>query len=354
MELRVASHPELLDGAPLERVEAGSRVLETAEHGEWQRQDRVIRPDVLRPIGRLEIHDDPAVPLATDRSQAPAKLDRSLGERGRDGARQPVVSPGDPVSLVGHAGERQVSARRLLAEEIDEIQRRLVGRRRAVLQRVRRVEEATEPRRRASGNARVDPLPDAHAVERHARGRPGLVGGLLARGVEVPPQERIHGLELPVGVGHRIEGAQHVEGVLRAGRLGRVKVDGPKAEPPREAEHRLVVRVDELTTPLLPGSSSSPPRSVDAAAVFGLVDGRGNAAILEGRGGGQAGAIPLRRWRSWPGAFSAAPSSPGAPARRPAERRRARPTPSPRRPRRGGPRDIRRATRARRRPRARG
>ena len=264
----------------------------------------------------------------------------------------PSFPPGDPVSLVGHAGERQAPARRLLAEEIDEIQRRLVGRRRAVLERVRRVEEAAEPRRRAPGNARLDPLPDAHAVERHARRRPGLVGGLLARRVEVPPQERIHGLELPVGVGDRIGGAQHVEGVLRAGRLGRVKVEGPKAEAPREPEHRLVVGVDELPAPL--ADLAIPPVvrrvRVDPATDLagGLVHGGGNAGILKRQGAQSGRPSPPRRWRPWPAAFSAAPSSPeAAPARRRAERRRARATPPPRRPRRRkARREIRRAARA--------
>jgi hypothetical protein len=88
----------------------------------------------------------------------------------------------------------------LLPEEIHEVQRRLIRRRCPVLERVGHVEESAEPRRRATGDARVDPIADAHAVQRHARRCIGPVRGLLTGRVEVTPKQRVHLLELPIGV----------------------------------------------------------------------------------------------------------------------------------------------------------
>src|SRR6185295_19635396 len=67
VELRVASHPELLDRAPLQRVEGGPRVVEATEDGKRQRQDRVVYADALRPVGGLEIQGDTAIALAPER-----------------------------------------------------------------------------------------------------------------------------------------------------------------------------------------------------------------------------------------------------------------------------------------------
>ena len=79
----------------------------------------------------------------------------------------------------------------------------------------------------------------------------GFRGGtFFDGGGEVPTQQRIHELELPVRVGDGIERVQHVKRVFRGGRQGGVEVEGPEAEPPREPEHRLVVRIDQLPAPL--------------------------------------------------------------------------------------------------------
>ena len=292
VELRVAPHAELLDGTPLERVEARPGVVEAAENGERQRQDHMIGPDALRPVGRFEVQGNPAIGLAPERAEPRVKPHRVLRKSCRDGPRQPVVAARDSEALVGHAGQGQPPSGRLLPEEVHEVERRLVGRRGAVLERVGDVEEPAEPRRRATRDARLDPLPDAHAVERHPRRRPGLVGRLLTRRGEISPEERIHRLELTIGVGDRVGSAQHVEGVLRAGRLGGVEIQGPETEASGEPQDRLMIGVDELPAPL--ADLAVPPVArrvrVDPAADLarGLVHGGGDAGIVKGQRSAEA------------------------------------------------------------------
>ena len=162
----------------------------------------------------------------------------------------------------------------------------------AVLERVRDVEEPAEPGRRAARHARVDPLPDAHAVESHARRGLGLVGRLVAGRVEVPLEQRVDGLELPVRVGDRVEGAEDVIGVLRPRRLAGVEVDRLETEAPGQAEDGLMVGVDELAAPL--AHLAVPPIAgsvrVDPAADLpgGLVHGDGDARVVQGEGGGES------------------------------------------------------------------
>src|SRR6201999_112512 len=92
----------------------------------------------------------------------------------RDRDRQLLVAAADVIALVGHAEDAEALLR-LVAEQVDEVQRRLdpgVG---AVLDRVRDIEARTERRAVAAGDARLDPVVDARVIELLTVGGRGVV-----------------------------------------------------------------------------------------------------------------------------------------------------------------------------------
>src|SRR4029453_17477442 len=88
------------------------------------------------------------------------------------------------------------------------------------------------------------------------------MGRLLPRGVEIPAEERVDFLELAVGLGDGVAGAEHLVRVLGARCLGAVKVDRPETEAFREPEHGLMIGVDQLPAPLADLSVSPVSRRV--------------------------------------------------------------------------------------------
>ena len=89
-----------------------------------------------------EAQRDRAVDVRLDRGHPPAQA--HIRERGRDRLRELLVAAGDVVALVGGAEDREVAGTRLVAEQVDEVQRGLDRRLGAVLLVVRHVEEHPE------------------------------------------------------------------------------------------------------------------------------------------------------------------------------------------------------------------
>src|SRR5207245_6700841 len=92
----------------------------------------------------------------------------AFGQRSCDRLGQVLVPTGDVVALVGDAVDSEALRAGLVGEQVDDVERRLVGRVRAVLLVVGDVEQPAERGAVASGYARLDPVVGAHVVERVA------------------------------------------------------------------------------------------------------------------------------------------------------------------------------------------
>ena len=196
------------------------------------------------------------------------------------------------VPLVRRSEDLEVARVGGEAEQVNQVQRALLGRDVAVLDVVGDVEEAAHRAGVATGHTALDPVIDAHVVEVRA----GLRGAAVERGVaggidvllDVVPDRVEVGLRLRV----RVVVAEEVVGVCGVQGLGAQEIDPREVEPARQAEDRLVATVDQLAT-VLAGLAVEPGRGVGVHpatdATRGLVDGRGDARVLQREGRVQAG-----------------------------------------------------------------
>ena len=171
------------------------------------------------------------------------------------------------------------------AEQVDQVQRRLLRHRAAVLVEQDGHAQAAEVAAEAAGNVPLDPLRGGRVVPAPGPGRvraeQGRPGSLDERGVvEQPPAPVV-----PLAVQRRLrpEPAVEAEAVIRRPGVRRIGVDvvQGEAEPGGEAPHRGVLTRDELAVLLgVLAVGEEPAEGVDAAAGPGrvvLVDLAGHA-----------------------------------------------------------------------------
>ena len=266
-------------------------VSSVAQHAEAHAQHGVIGRHGLLPVRGVEPERDRAVGVRLHRAQPPAhaycRSALRLHDRVAHRDREQGVAADDVESLVGLAVERERSAG--VAEQVDEVERGLLGRLGSVLDVVGDVEQLAERRRVAARHAGLDPLVDAHVVEGDPLGRRDLVGRRIARHGQVAVQRRPDRLEVAIGLVGGVVVAEEAVRVGRAVRLGAEQVDGRQVEPPGEREDRLVPRVDQLAAQL--GSLAVGPVAgkVDEVGVhaaadprrMGFVDRGADSAVLQ-------------------------------------------------------------------------
>ena len=201
-----------------------------------------------------------------------------------------IVASPNVEALVGLAEEPQL--RPGVAEQVEQVQRALLGRVRAVLDRVGDVEQLSESRRVTTRDRHFDPVGDRHRVELTAsprrvvvRGRVVGVGHVL---VDRGPRDLEVRRHLLVRVGPAVEEAEE----LGASLLGARQVVQPEAQLVDELPHRVVAGVDELATVLddLPVGEGAAERPATAAgAVRRLVELDAVAGLTQAVGAGQPG-----------------------------------------------------------------
>ncbi len=163
--------------------------------------------------------------------------------------RQVRVAAGDVVTLV-RLPEHAEAARRLVPEQVDEVERRLVGRLRAVLLVVCGVEQRPEPRAEPAGNVVRDPVVHRHLVEHLTGRRRAVVQRRIAGRLQLLLEGLRDALEVDGRLVRCVVGAEDPVRILGTRRLRRQKVDCGEIELLREPEDLLVPRVDELAAEL--------------------------------------------------------------------------------------------------------
>ena len=144
LELRVAPGAHLRDRRLLQRVEAGTSSSRACAAPRTACA-RITWSAVTVCVGRGVANVIETLPsrVRPDRLHRPARAGRSVPERVRDRLGQLLVAAVDVEPLVRHAEDLRSPCVRLVAEQVDEVERRLVGRLGAVLARC--------TRRRAAG-----------------------------------------------------------------------------------------------------------------------------------------------------------------------------------------------------------
>ena len=243
-------------------------------------------PGGRRACSRVECQRDRAVRVDRDGSQPVAEMHGGIDDR-------------LPGLVVGLPVDREVPRLRVEAEQVHQVQRRLLRRLRAVLLVVRVVQERAERGAVATWDVVLDPVVDRHPVEEPAGVREVVVERRIARLLHLVLQDLMDGLEVLVRLVLGVHRAEHVVRVFAAVRLRAEQVDGAEAEALRELEDRLVIRVDQLTAELRllaapevrrDGGGLRPVRVHPAApARRRFVDVARDPLVLKGQRAGEAG-----------------------------------------------------------------
>ena len=199
-----------------------------------------LEGQAVAPGGRLPDRDQLA--SGHDRGAHPEMVGDRLGEL--------LVPAPDVEALVRLAEDGQPGRLGLEREQVDQVERRLLGGVRAVLDRVGRVEQHPERRGVSARHPRLDPVVHAHGVEGRAR-----VGEIVERRRErrrrlVGDDRFEHRREILVGLRLGVVVAEEPVGVLGPGRLGVEQVVEAQVEALGQLPDRPVAGVDQLAPPL--------------------------------------------------------------------------------------------------------
>ena len=212
---------------------------------------------------------------------------------GRHRLRQLLVPAADVVALVGGAEDAEVAGPGLVAEQVDQVERALVGGLGPVLDVVGHVEEHAEGRGVAARHPRFDPVVDAHRVERAAARGAQVEERRVAGVLDVAVERLVHRLEVAVRLRLRVVLAKEVIGVLRAVGHRPEQVVEREVEAFGQRLDGLVTAVDQLAAPLahlaVAPVATHVREHAAADATGGLVDGGVDAGVLEGERRAQAG-----------------------------------------------------------------
>ena len=239
-------------------------------------------------------HGHGAVCVALDRLHRPALVDRLETEVACDRLGQLLVAAVDVVALVRLSVDREVAGARVVAEQVHDVERRLILRFGSVLLVVRRVEQAPHRGAVAAGNVVLDPVVGGHVVEEDARVGVDLVRRRIARGLYLPLQRVVDRLEVQVGLLCRVVAVEEPVRVGGAVRLRGHEVVCRQVEALRQMADRHVIAVDQLAAelrdlPVAPVAGAIGMHPAADALGRGFVDGRGEPLVGEGQRGRQPG-----------------------------------------------------------------
>ena len=190
---------------------------------------------------------------------------RDLSVEGRAEARRNLVVPAAHVVLLVRLPEHAELARADVAEEVDEIERALHARLRAVLDVVRDVQELAQPRRDSTGHRLLDPVDDREVVELAAALCVAVEERRVARGGEVRVELLPDLLQVVRHLGERVRRAVEVAEDLGAVRLSLVQVVEVEPELMHEAPELVVTLVDQLAAVLVDLAVGEEPAVAPAA-----------------------------------------------------------------------------------------
>jgi hypothetical protein len=204
-----------------------------------------------------------------------------------DPRRQLLVAAADVVTLVRFAEDVESFARLGLLvgpEQIDNVERALVGRVGPVFDGVGDVEQGANWRFAAAGDAAVDPLGARHLIELLPFGREPVVSGRLARGFEILGDRSLNAASpVLVSLLDRVVAAENLVSVAQVRNPGEV-VEG-QAEASGEADDRLVIGIDQLAAQfadLIVRPDRGRREHAAPDPVRRLVPGAGDSRILQG------------------------------------------------------------------------
>ena len=247
--------------------------------------------------------------VALHRDELGARRDLAC-EAGGESIGDLVVAADDVVLLVRGAEDAELALTRV-AEQVEQVERALLGRFGAVLDVVRDVEQLPDPRFHPVLEGLLDPVDDRHVVELAASLGRDLERGRVARGGDVAVDLLPRVLDvvghLRVGVRRPVEVAEHLRSVL----LGPEEVVQLQAETGCELPDRGVALVDQLAAVLddlalgerAPESPAAPADPVGRLVDLGVV--AGIAQRVRGTQPGEAGTddddlrCALRPWPEW-------------------------------------------------------
>jgi hypothetical protein len=144
------------------------------------------------------------------------------------------------IPLVRRAEDREVAWNRREAEQVNEVERALVSRDRSVLDVVSDIEQLTHRRGVAARHTALDPVVDAHLVQRDASRGGQFVQGWIGSCVHVLLDVVPHRVEVGARLGCRVVLAEEVVGFGRVVRLDAKQVDPRDVEPIGQPEDGLV------------------------------------------------------------------------------------------------------------------
>ncbi len=266
MELRVRPHPELANREHLPRREAGAGEIDgPAEDGERDGEDEHVRRDGRRPAAGVEAERVGAARGPPDGGELGPGRDLAaqfLRKPGRD-----LVVPAANVVLLVRLAEDTKLPLAHEAEQVEEVQRALLGRVGSVLDRVGDVEQPAEARPHPIRDRLLDPVDDREPVELASALRGAVEERGIAGGRDVLVDLLPHLLEVVGDLGLRVGGRAKAGAHLGSVRLGAEQVVELEAELLREVADRLVALIDQLAAVLgdLPVRERAANRPASAA-----------------------------------------------------------------------------------------
>src|SRR5829696_1151975 len=282
VELGVGAHRQLADRARLARVEAGLGEVDGAQHRERQREHDPVGRDARR--GRALLERERVAPARgePDRDELGALRDLPV-QRGGHRLHELVVAAADVELLVGGSEQPQLALARV-AEQIEQVERALLGALGAELDGVGDVEQLPEARRAPAGHALLDPLRDRHRVQLPPARRGDRIRGRIRRGRDVLMDLLIDGVVVLGGLRERVRTAVEVIQRLGAVGLGLEQVVQRQVQLLGQLTELDVARVDQLAAVLgdEPGRERAADRpAAPAEAVAALVQLRSHPRAPE-------------------------------------------------------------------------
>ena len=255
-ELRVAAQGLLANRAAVQRADSHPTGVDLAQGCERQRKDDVVGHDVLGPVVRAEAARDLAIAVLPHGDEPLVEMHRP-GRKPVDDSGDQLVVPAMYVPFLVRAAElwrrpglQSAVRARVAAEQVNQVERRLLVGRSAVLVEDGGDAQLTEVAVGAAGQVGIEPVPDRHGVE--------PASPLAAVPVSRRPRRLVHRRVLeqvvpepvPVAVDDALEPvpAMEAEGLLVRARARRVAVAVVQAEPEvlGECQGHGVLGIDEL------------------------------------------------------------------------------------------------------------
>src|SRR2546428_3142602 len=168
LQLGVLAIAELGDRRGFQIVKTGLPVIQRAQYREGDRQDDAVEGRGDRSARAAEREIVASVGIFRNGRQRKTRPHRASRQIVTNLSWELLVPTDNVIALVGKSEDAEVTWNGLKREQVDQIQRALYGGYVAVLDVVGDIEELTHRAPVPTGNTRLDPLVDAHLVQRDA------------------------------------------------------------------------------------------------------------------------------------------------------------------------------------------